>query len=181
MQPGTLALVRRDNGIHILSLLVGQLPLVVRLPPPPRWDLWVGDWLRRRRGVRGCCAPLCDSEWLRKRLARFLLPPEQQPEPKEAFAAAVAGQRDSKSPAAAQRLHRPPGGGGRARGCPACGHLCPNWRGSAWMGVSLVPLLARLNLNMNWSGERLMVASVLVWLSFVILCLHSWNLFVFEM
>lgn len=42
------------------------------------------------------------------------------------IAAAVTGQPDSESPAVALRLHRPPGGGGRARGCPTCGHLCTN-------------------------------------------------------
>lgn len=57
-----------------------------------------------------------------------LLPPEEQPEPEEAFAAAVAGQPDSKSPAAAQRLHRPPGGSGRARGVSRVGYLNPKGR-----------------------------------------------------
>lgn len=62
----------------------------------------------------GCCRPLSDREQLGKRLARSLLPQGEQPEPKEAFAAAVAGDPDPKS----SRLHRPPGGGGRARGGP---------------------------------------------------------------
>lgn len=55
-------------------------------------------------------------------MARSLLPQEEQPEPEEAFAASVVGDPDLKSPPAARRLHRLPGGGGRARGCPVCGH-----------------------------------------------------------
>lgn len=43
VQPGTLALVRRGQGVHIASLFPGQLLAVVRLPPPLRWDLWGGD------------------------------------------------------------------------------------------------------------------------------------------
>lgn len=75
---------------------------------------------------------LSDRDQLRKCWALSLLP-------EEAFAAALADQPDSKSPAAAQRLHRLPGGGGRARGCPMCGHLYPNWRRSAGKQISPVP------------------------------------------
>lgn len=83
-----------------------------------------------------------------------LLPPEEQPEPEEAFAAAVAGQPDSKSPAAAQRLHRPPGGSGRARGVSRVGYLNPKGRGSAEKRSSLVPLVACLNAKCELSWRR---------------------------
>lgn len=78
-------------------------------------------------GARGGgAAILSDREQLWKCWALFLLFREEQPEPKQAFAAAVSGQPNSESPAAVLRLHRPPGGGGHARGCPMCGHLCTN-------------------------------------------------------
>lgn len=57
----------------------------------------------------------------------------------------------------------------------------PVGRGSVGKRPSRVALGACLNPQCEWSWKRLLVVSVLVWVSFIILCLHLWNLFVFEM
>lgn len=137
--------------------------------------------MRRRRGVWGRRDPGCGRERLRERSALPLLPPQQRPEPEEAFAAAVAGPPDSKSPAAAPRLPRPPGGGGRVRGCPGGGHSCPEWRGPAGKQLSLVPRVACLSAESELGWRRADCSFSAGLLSFVILCLHSGNLFVFDM
>lgn len=80
------------------------------------------------------------------------MPPEEQPG--QAFAAAVAGQPDSKSPAAAPRSHTLPGGGGRAGRCPAGGHWCPDRRGSPAKHIFLVPWVACLNAACELSWRR---------------------------
>lgn len=81
--------------------------------------------------------------------------------------------RAPKSPAAAARLHVPPAGGGRVRAVPRGGIRAPVPRGNA----SRVALIAFLNAKRELSWRKARGVLVLVWLSFVILCLHSPNLF----
>lgn len=94
-------------------------------------------------------------------VALSLLPPERPPEPEDVFVVSAAGRLDSRSPAAARRLHRPPGGGWDARGCLAVGPSSERVGGEphlpgAW--ASLLPCRAGAELQRGgleppgWSG-----------------------------
>lgn len=69
--------------------------------------------------------------------------------------------------------------GGVARGA-VCALVAEGRRGSGPLPGAFAGLF-RIPTRSGAAEKGLRVASVPVWLSFVVLCLHSWNLFAFEM